>query len=194
MAPAVPGGPAAVGALATFLGLAGLYCWNRQSQLNTKYDESYRDYQSYLWSEFSSELGELVTEINQQTDYEPADEDEDILPPKSKLVTTIENKIGRNRLSEIEDSLRVVDEPRELRSAIESELGSTFVYFFLSSGAFFVLSFLLLGPSTDGIVAIQAAFLIGGFYSVIEAIQKFYSAWVSERELDKRIREYHEPL
>lgn len=194
MAPILPGGPATVAALAGSLLLAAFYCWNRFAQLSTKYGDPYTDYRSYLWSEFSSALGDLVTEINQLTDYEPEDDEDDPIPPKSEVVTAINNEIGRDRLSDIEDFLRDVDEPRELKTKIREKLKRTFLYLIGSSISFFVLAFLLLAPANENIIVLQFIMGMAGIVTIIESAQAFYSAWKAESELDDLISEYQEPI
>lgn len=178
---------------ASFIGLIALGVWQHDSKLVSKYGEDFYELQNYRWSEFSTDLGVLITEINEQTDFQPGENDHR-LPPQSEVVTIIDNEIGRERMREIEDSLRRFDRPEELKDKAQSDYKTAYRLLAIASGIYYMLALVLVySPVGQFFQLVQIIVGFFGGYVILAAVSKVRKAYSAECKLDGMIGDYLSP-
>ncbi|WP_159076971.1 hypothetical protein [Halococcoides cellulosivorans] len=163
--------------------------WRHHSKIEKKYGDDYYEYEDYQWSEFSSDLGELVAEINQLTDFNPQNAEADV-PPQGEIITVIHNNIDREEMENIESSLREFDTAIELKSEAKD--------YYMSSYRFLGISCIIVVLIAIGIVAVESQkdwvpMLVSAVFPGFLGVLKARNGYSCEMELDNLIDDYRSP-
>jgi hypothetical protein len=179
--------------ITSFLGLMWIGVWRHHSGLETKWGDDFYDFHAYRWSEFSSDLGELINEVNQKADFDPDQQGEPI-PPEGEIVTVIDDDIGRGRMADIEDALRNFDQPDNLKTEARENYQEAYRLLGLSTIIGFTISGLLSLKSPSSNIenfTIFLAMIIG--YMLLATIVRLHRGYKKETQLDELIDEYRSP-
>ncbi|MUV49294.1 hypothetical protein [Haloarcula sp. CBA1122] len=109
------------------------------------------------------------------------------------IVMDAMEKVGRDRLKEVEVALRRYDEPNDLIDRAEEKYEDTvrkLLIGFVLALVVAIASVSMQSPQNKE--GIQAIFGILWFMFTISAGQSFYDAWEAEREVDEAIRNYQD--
>jgi hypothetical protein len=178
-----------------FIGIAGshiiavLWTWRGTRNIWSNYGDGFDEMKTYRASQFRSELHDIVMDVLDDVDlvkHQLNDESE-------VVVMDAMEKVGRDRLKEVEDALRHYDKPNELIDQAEEEYESAVKS--LSIGFVLALVVIIASATVQNPQDKQGLqFLFGILWAVvvISAGQSFFSAWNAEKDINEAIRNYQD--